>query len=75
MQHKSHVKKNIGKRLRFERQRLEITVKAMAAYCLVTKQTQINYEKGNNTPDAEYLNLASIVGVDIYFVVTGNLMK
>ena len=74
MQHESQ-KKNIGKRLRFERKRNEITVKAMAEYCGVTKQTQINYEKGANTPDAEYLNLASTVGVDIFFVVTGRLSK
>lgn len=62
---------NIGVRLRAERDRLGITQDDFAAGVGVGKRSLINYEKGERSPDAEFLAAAAILGVDVLFVLTG----
>lgn len=42
-----------------------------AAIAGVAKTSQFNYEKGDRSPDAEYLAAVARRGVDILYVVTG----
>lgn len=62
---------NIGMRLREERERLGLSQPAMGEIGGVKKLTQLNYEKGERSPDAAYLSAISKFGVDVQFVVTG----
>ncbi|EPH2852327.1 helix-turn-helix domain-containing protein [Serratia nevei] len=65
------MKISIGTRLREERERLGFTQVAMGDLGGVRKQTQLKYEKGDNSPDAEYLFALSKFGLDVLYVVTG----
>ena len=62
---------NIGERLKEERVRLGFNQAEFAAFAGVAKTSQFNYEKGERSPDAEYLAAVSAQGVDILYVVTG----
>ncbi|EAA7554963.1 XRE family transcriptional regulator [Salmonella enterica] len=62
---------NIGMRLREERERLGLSQPAMGEIGGVKKLTQLNYEKGERSPDAAYLCAISKFGADIQFIVTG----
>lgn len=62
---------NFGHRLKTERQRLGLSQERMGKIAGVTKQSQINYEKGLRQPDAQYLAAIARDGVDINFVITG----
>lgn len=62
---------NIGERLREERVRLGFNQADFAAIAGVAKTSQFNYEKGDRSPDAEYLAAVAQRGVDILYVVTG----
>lgn len=61
----------IGARLMEERNRLGMNQTDFAALGGVGKATQINYEKGERSPDADYLGAVAAVGVDVLYVVTG----
>lgn len=61
---------NIGERLKEERARLGHNQADFAALAGVSKTTQFNYEKGERSPDAEYLAAAAVQGVDVLYVVT-----
>ncbi|WP_434771130.1 helix-turn-helix domain-containing protein [Pseudomonas entomophila] len=61
----------IGDRLREERTRLGLNQTDFAAIPGVTKNSQLNYEKGERSPDATYLAAVAERGVDILYVVTG----
>jgi transcriptional regulator with XRE-family HTH domain len=61
----------IGERLKEERSRLGLSQTDLGAIGGVGKTTQINYEKGDRSPDAAYLAAAAAAGVDILYVVTG----
>lgn len=63
---------NIGERLKEERVRLGFNQADFAALAGVAKTSQFNYEKGERSPDAEYLAAVAEAGVDILYVVTGN---
>ncbi|HFW3714473.1 TPA: helix-turn-helix domain-containing protein [Salmonella enterica subsp. enterica serovar Oranienburg] len=65
------MQKNIGMRLREERERLGLSQLAMGEIGGVKKLTQLNYEKGERSPDAAYLCAISKFGADIQFIVTG----
>ncbi|WP_343734514.1 helix-turn-helix transcriptional regulator [Acidovorax sp.] len=54
-----------------ERNRLGMNQTDFAAHGDVGKATQINYEKGERSPDADYLAAVASVGVDVLYVVTG----
>lgn len=43
-----------------------------AALASVAKTSQFNYEKGDRSPDADYLAAVAAIGVDVLYVVTGN---
>lgn len=62
---------DIGIRLREERERLGLSQAAMGEIGGVRKLTQLNYEKGDRSPDASYLSAISKFGADIQFIVTG----
>ena len=62
----------IGERLKEERSRLGLSQTDFGALASVGKTTQINYEKGNGSPDAKYLAAVAEQGVDVLYVVTGS---
>ena len=61
----------IGERLREERVRLGFNQADFAAIAGVAKTSQFNYEKGDRSPDADYLAAVAERGVDILYVVIG----
>ncbi|MCP1605739.1 helix-turn-helix domain-containing protein [Pseudomonas citronellolis] len=61
----------IGDRLKEERVRLGLSQTDLGAVGGVGKTTQINYEKGERSPDATYLSAAAQRGVDVLYVLTG----
>lgn len=61
----------IGERLREERVRLGFNQADFAAIAGVAKTSQFNYEKGDRSPDADYLAAVAEKGVDILYVVIG----
>lgn len=64
----------IGSRLREERLRLGPNQTDFGASLEVGKNTQYAYEKGERTPDALYLLKAKRLGIDIWYVMTGDRM-
>lgn len=61
----------IGERLKEERLRLGLSQTDLGAAGGVGKTTQINYEKGSGSPDAKFLAAVADLGVDVFYVVTG----
>lgn len=61
----------IGDRLKEERERLKLSQTSMGEAAETTKKTQIDYEKNNTPPKANYLAKVAILGVDVGYVVTG----
>lgn len=62
---------SIGERLRSERSRIGLTQAQMAERLGVSLRTQLAWEKGDSTPNAEHLALAAQAGADVQFVVSG----
>lgn len=62
---------DFGTRLRAERHRLDLTQVEFAELGGVKKNAQIDYEKGSNSPSAEYLARLAVHGVDINFLFYG----
>ena len=60
-----------GERLREERERLKLSQSDFGEACGVKKLAQFNYEKGERSPDVAYLEKASNLGVDLYYLLTG----
>jgi|CXWL01.1.fsa_nt_gi transcriptional regulator with XRE-family HTH domain len=54
-----------GERLRSERKRLKMTIESFATELGIARNTQINYESGATTPDADYLARSAQIGVDL----------
>jgi transcriptional regulator with XRE-family HTH domain len=65
------VNTDIAYRLRSERQRLEISQTALAQKAGVSRATQVNYESGKRLPDTPYLLAVSALGVDVFYLLTG----
>ncbi len=61
----------IGDRLRAERQRLGYAQADFGAAVGVSKTTQFNYEAGDRSPDARYLQKAAALGMDLLLIITG----
>lgn len=61
----------IGDRLKEERERLGFSQTEFSAVAGASKNSQYNYEKGDRSPDANYLAAIAGKGVDILYVVTG----
>jgi len=62
---------DIGERIKEERVRLGLNQGDFAVMAKVSKTTQFNYEKGERSPDAEYLASVAAVGADVLYIVTG----
>lgn len=62
---------DIGKRLKQERKRLNLTQGQLGAIGGVEVNAQGHYESGQRIPRADYLCRIAAVGVDINHVVTG----
>lgn len=62
---------HIGVRLKEERERLGFTQPAFGAIGGVQKLAQLNYEKGERFPGADYLAAVAKVGADVQYIVTG----
>ena len=61
----------MGERLREQRDALSASQTDLGKSGGVTKQAQINYEKGARFPDARYLAAVADRGVDVLYVLTG----
>lgn len=61
----------IGDRLRQERQRLKLSQDAFGDAAGVGKHSQIRYEKGERSPDGDYLAAIAGMGADVLFIITG----
>ena len=64
-------RKEFGQRLREERNRLNLTQDAMAVAGGVTRATQFLYEKGERSPNVDYLAQINAEGVDYRYLITG----
>lgn len=60
-----------GQRLRAERTRLGLTQPALAEIGGVSRETQINYEKDDRSPNCDYLARVLAQGLDVLYVLTG----
>lgn len=60
-----------GECLREERGRLGLKQEEMAQIGGVTRNTQGSYERDERRPDTGYLKALHAVGLDIFYVVTG----
>lgn len=58
-------------RLREERERLGFSQEAFGAIGGVKRVAQGKYEKGERSPDVDYLAAIARVGVDVQYIVTG----
>lgn len=63
--------KEIGARLREERERLGHTQTEFADLGSASKRSQTDWEQGNLVPNGEYLATISNHGVDVGYVLTG----
>lgn len=61
----------MGERLKEERLRAGLSQTQLAEQCGISKNTQLNYEKGDRSPDGAYLEFAARLGIDVLYVVTG----
>lgn len=62
----------INDRLKEERLRLGLSQEDFARLAGVSKRAQANYEKGERSPQAEYLEALQGEQVDIYYILTGH---
>ncbi|WP_099139973.1 helix-turn-helix domain-containing protein [Xenorhabdus hominickii] len=63
---------SFGNRIKEERKKLRLTQVQFASVGGVQPTTQVNYEKGTRTPDAEYLEKIAVAGCDVLYILTGN---
>lgn len=61
----------LGTRLREERDRLQLTQDELADRLGVSSGAQSNYERGNRSPDAEYLAAFVAAGADPLYLLQG----
>ncbi len=64
-----------SERLREERKRLNLTQGDMAAAGGVKANAQVNYEKGERAPSADYLQKVLAAGIDVTYLLTGQRSK
>lgn len=63
-----------GKRLAYERSKLNLSVYELSRIMDITPQTQYNYESGLRSPDARYLMKLHELGVDTFYLITGKVL-
>ncbi|MBS0477187.1 MAG: helix-turn-helix transcriptional regulator [Proteobacteria bacterium] len=61
----------IGERLQEERKNLGLSQAQFGEAGGVQKRAQINYEAGERSPDAAYLERIAAIGADVQYVITG----
>ncbi|MEO6920135.1 MAG: helix-turn-helix transcriptional regulator [Collimonas sp.] len=61
----------IGSRLRAERERLGYNQIEFAAIGGASNRTQVDWERGKQVPNAEFLALVAVAGVDVQYILTG----
>lgn len=61
----------IGARLKEERERLGYNQIEFAAIGGASNRSQIDWEKGKQVPNAEFLALVALSGADVQYVLTG----
>lgn len=61
----------IGQRLKEERERLGLSQQAFAELGGASKRSQVEWEKGAQVPNAEFLAHVAEHGADVAFIVTG----
>lgn len=62
---------NIAARLREEREKLGQSQEQFGLIGGVKKLAQMNYEKGDRSPDANYLAAIAAAGADVRYILTG----
>ena len=62
---------NFAERLKEIRLQKNLTQESFAAIAGVTKKSQLNYEKGERSPDADYLMRLAEEGLDVKYLLTG----
>lgn len=62
---------NIGERLRKAREAIGFSQQELADRCGVTMRSQRNYEKGERSPDAQYLAALAATGANVLYILTG----
>lgn len=62
---------DFSERLKSERKRLGMNQAQLGAAAGVTKGAQLNYESGERSPNAEYLQAVAAAGVDVVYALTG----
>ena len=67
----AHQRKDIGARLREERERLGLSQVQLAEAAGVMRNAQGLYESGARSPDGDYFAAVARVGVDVVFVLAG----
>ena len=65
------MRSKIGKRMREERERLGYNQTDFAALSGASKRSQIDWEKGVSTPNADVLAVLVAIGVDVLYILTG----
>ncbi|SNX59071.1 hypothetical protein SAMN06296273_0508 [Nitrosomonas ureae] len=61
----------IGDRIRSERERLGHSQEQWTSVCGIHRNTQVKYEKGEGSPNVEYLVAIDSIGADIDYIITG----
>lgn len=61
----------IGDRLKEERERQGLNQEEFGLIGGVKRNAQANYEKGDRSPDADYLSAISEGGADVLYIITG----
>lgn len=61
----------ISDRLKVERDRLGCSQQALAERLGISLRSQQNYEKGDRSPDANYLAAIAAAGADVLYILTG----
>lgn len=61
----------ISERLKAERDNLGLSQQALADRLGISLRSQQNYEKGDRSPDANYLAALAAEGADVRYILTG----
>lgn len=65
----------IGERILVERRRMGLNQDQFAALGGITRGTQARYEKGERSPDSEYLINLGQQSVDVFYLLTGKRLS
>jgi len=63
----------IGERIRLQRERIGLSQAQLAEQAGITARSQRNYEAGVRVPNAEYLAALPPLGIDVNYVLNGNV--